>query len=108
MRMQSVLRSYPLVRTAEKMYFAKESSASYDVKKEYNITEHRAVRLLSRYYDPTYMGYKFLEIFGINPPSRGRPWRSSRTRTIAVSRNVEEPLRAARKYLQAVSKRIQG
>ena len=27
---------YPLVRTAEKMY-AKESSASYDVKKEYNM-----------------------------------------------------------------------
>ncbi|EGI66700.1 hypothetical protein G5I_04747 [Acromyrmex echinatior] len=50
--------------------YAKESSASYDVKKEYNITEHRAVRLLSRRYDPTNTGYKFLEI-GINvgPPS---------------------------------------
>ncbi|EGI58631.1 hypothetical protein G5I_13253 [Acromyrmex echinatior] len=70
-------------------------------------TEHRAVRLLRR-YDLTNTGYKFLEI-GINVglPSRGRPWRSSRTRTIAVSRNVEEPLQTAREYLQDVSKRIQ-
>ncbi|KYN16367.1 hypothetical protein ALC57_11376 [Trachymyrmex cornetzi] len=52
------------------MYFAKESSASYDVKKEYNIMEHCAVRLLSRRYNLMNTGYKFLEI-GINagPPS---------------------------------------
>ncbi|EGI62903.1 hypothetical protein G5I_08748 [Acromyrmex echinatior] len=50
--------------------YAKESSASYDVKKEYNITEYRAVRLLSRRYDLTNTGYKFLEIrIDIGPPS---------------------------------------
>ncbi|XP_018343881.1 PREDICTED: uncharacterized protein LOC108749592 [Trachymyrmex septentrionalis] len=90
------------------MYFAKESSASYDVKKEYNICnpQHRAMRLLSRRYDLTNTGYKFLEI-GINvgPPSYGdRSRRSSRTRTVAVSRNLEESLRAAMEYLQNASK----
>jgi len=34
--MQSILQ-YSIVRTIEKMYFAKESSASYNVKKEYNM-----------------------------------------------------------------------
>ncbi|KYN12726.1 hypothetical protein ALC57_15097 [Trachymyrmex cornetzi] len=38
------------------MYFAKENSASNDVKKEHNIMEHRAVRLLSRRYDLTSTG----------------------------------------------------
>ncbi|XP_018317770.1 uncharacterized protein, partial [Mycetomoellerius zeteki] len=47
------------------MYFAKESSASNDVKKEYNVMERRAVRLLSRRYDLTNTSYKYLEI-GIN------------------------------------------
>ncbi|KYN23137.1 hypothetical protein ALC57_04440 [Trachymyrmex cornetzi] len=56
------------------MYFAKESSASNDVKKEYNVQVstmgRRAVRLLNRRYDLTITGYKYLEI-GINvgPPS---------------------------------------
>ncbi|EGI61411.1 hypothetical protein G5I_10319 [Acromyrmex echinatior] len=51
--------------------YAKESSASYDVKKEYNITEHRAVSLLNRRYDLTNTGYKFyLEIkINVGPPS---------------------------------------
>jgi len=60
------------------MYFAKENSVSYDVKKEYNMfyhihkrnvnivyvhsMEHRAVRLLSKRYDLTATGYKFLEL----------------------------------------------
>ncbi|KYN42549.1 hypothetical protein ALC56_03008 [Trachymyrmex septentrionalis] len=69
-RMQSVLR-YPLVRTVKKkMYFAKESSVSFDVKNEYSTPQHRAMLLLSRRYDLTNTGYKFLEI-GINvgPPS---------------------------------------
>ena len=86
-RMQSVLR-YPLVQTVKKMYFAKESSASYDVKKEYNkfqhsihkktffnimyvcSPQHRAMRLLSRRYNLTNTGYKFLEIgINVSPPS---------------------------------------
>ena len=73
-QVQSLLR-YPLVRTIEKkMYFAKKSNASYNVKKEYvsfnvlytketlfNIIyihsmEHRAVHLLSRCYDLTAAG----------------------------------------------------
>ena len=68
-------------------------------------TEHRAVRLLSRSDE---YGLQIFGNWNQRWPTelRGdRPWRSSRTRTIAVSRNVEEPLRAARKYLQAVSKR---
>ena len=74
-------------------------------------TEHRAVRLLSRRYDLTNTGYKFLEI-GINvgPPSYVEiALGDHRGHELSLSlENVEEPLRAARKYLQAVSKRIQG
>jgi len=65
--------------------------------------EHRSVRLLSRHYDLTATGYKYLEI-GINWSTELRE-KSSRTRT--VSRNVEESLRAM-EYLQDASKRIQG
>ncbi|KAL6258246.1 hypothetical protein P5V15_010176 [Pogonomyrmex californicus] len=56
------------------MYSAKGSSALYDgeMKKERNaiLMEPRAVRLMSRRYNLTAMGFKFLEI-GINvgPPS---------------------------------------
>ncbi|KYN15550.1 hypothetical protein ALC57_12226 [Trachymyrmex cornetzi] len=53
------------------MYFAKESNTSYETKKDFsNTMEHHAVRLLSRRYNLTNTGYKYLEI-GINvgPPS---------------------------------------
>jgi len=71
-------------------------------------------RLLSRCYNLTATSYKYLE-FGINagPPSyveivtelRGK---LSRTRTVAVSRNMEGSLRAIMEYLQDAAKRIQG
>ncbi|EGI60238.1 hypothetical protein G5I_11561 [Acromyrmex echinatior] len=55
----------------EKMYFAKDSNASYETKKDLNnIMEHREVCLLSRRYDLTVTSYKFLEIgLNIDPPN---------------------------------------
>ncbi|EGI69759.1 hypothetical protein G5I_01472 [Acromyrmex echinatior] len=48
------------------MYYAEDSNASYETKKNCsNIMEHRKMRLLGRRYDLTTTGYKFLEI-GIN------------------------------------------
>jgi len=87
-RMQSVLR-YPLVRMVEKkMYFAKEATHHMKRRRQKHVSfnvlytketlfnimyvhmEHRAVCLLSKCYDLTATGYKYLEI-GINvrPPS---------------------------------------
>jgi len=79
----------------------------------FNITyvysmEHRAVRLLSRRYDLTDYATSIwkLESTLVHRDLCGdRPGRSSWTR-IAISRNVEEPLRAAMEYLQDVTKRI--
>ncbi|EGI59505.1 hypothetical protein G5I_12342 [Acromyrmex echinatior] len=106
-RMQSVSR-YTLVRTVEKMYFTKENSASYDVKKKYNITEHRAVRLLSRRYDLT--GYKFLEI-GINvgPPSYVEvALGDHHGHELSLSLETWKSLYEQRWNIYKISKRIQG
>ncbi|EGI61311.1 hypothetical protein G5I_10433 [Acromyrmex echinatior] len=85
--------------------YAKESSGSYDVKEEYNITEHRAVRLLSRRYDLTNTGYKFLEI-GINvgPPSYVEIIADTNYRRLSKRGRSST---SSEKILQAVSKRIQ-
>ncbi|KYN02597.1 hypothetical protein ALC62_06580 [Cyphomyrmex costatus] len=51
-------------------YSAKESSALCEPKKESDAMKRRAVRILSRRYDLTATGYKFLEIeINVDPPS---------------------------------------
>jgi len=67
--------------------------------------EYRAVHLLSRRYDLTATGYKYLEI-GINvDPPWSSPWEII-TDTVAVSRIVEGSLRTAMEYLQDATIRI--
>ncbi|EGI58378.1 hypothetical protein G5I_13528 [Acromyrmex echinatior] len=86
------------------MYIIKESNASYNAKKKYNVMERRAVCLLSRRYDLTNTGYKFLEI-GINvgPPSYVEIALGDHYMNCRCLSKRGRPLRTAMKYLQDAS-----
>ncbi|KYM84754.1 hypothetical protein ALC53_05067 [Atta colombica] len=74
--------------------------------------KHHAVHLLSRRYDLTTTGYKYLEIeISAGPPNYVEIAQGNRGHELSLSletwKRWKDPLRAAMEYLQDATKRIQ-